>query len=349
MPSHEHAALDVAVIIVNYRSAALTIEGLASLQAERSGGALSIRAIVVDNASGDAAELERAIRERSLGDWVELLVAPRNGGFAYGNNLGIQQAYARGAPAYVYLLNPDAQIRPGAIGALVEFLGGHPSAGIVGSSFENADGSDWPIAFRFPTALSELLQGLQFGPLTRLLQRWEVARQMDRARAQPVDWISGASMMIRPAVLEQIGGLDENYFLYFEETDFCRRARQAGFETWYVPASRVMHIGGGITKVTERTHVLKRLPGYWFESRRRYFALSFGTARAMLIDAIALLANGLGVLQRVILRRSHRSIPYFTRDLARSSILWRRNRRLPPPRCFSPASSSSLPARASSA
>lgn len=330
MPRAEQRPVDVAVIIVNYRSAALTIEGLRSLQSERANPALAIRAVVVDNDSGDGAILERAIQERGFGSWVQLLVAPRNGGFAYGNNRGIELAYSRGAPGFVYLLNPDAQILPGAIAALVDFLQAHPAVGIVGSSFENADGSDWPIAFRFPTLISELLQGLQIGPLTRLLKRWEVAQQMDRSRAQSVDWISGASMMIRPTVLESIGGLDENYFLYFEETDFCRRARQAGFETWYVPASRVMHIGGGVTKVTERTHILKRLPGYWFESRRRYFAMSFGPVRAMLIDAVALAANGLGVLQRALLRRSQRSVPHFTRDLARSSILWRRNRGLPP-------------------
>lgn len=338
MSLHEQRAIDVAVIIVNYRSADMTVQSLASLYGERgidcAAGTLSIRAIVVDNASGDGPALERAISEHGWGDWVELLVAARNGGFAYGNNRGIERAYERGAPTYIYLLNPDAQVRRGAIGTLVDFLTEHPSASIVGGSFENVDGSDWPIAFRFPTLQSELLQGLQLRLLTRLLQRWEVPREMEQARAQPVDWISGASMMLRPAVLEAIGGLDENYFLYFEETDFCRRARQAGFETWYVPASRVMHIGSGVTKVHERTHVLKRLPDYWFDSRRRYFARSFGPARAMLIDAVAVAASGLGVLQRALRRRSYRNIPHFTRDLARSSIVWRRNRRLPPPQGF---------------
>jgi len=327
---------DVVVIIVNYRSADLTIQSLASLQSERADPALSIRAIVVDNASGDGAALERAIGERGWGTWAEVLIAPRNGGFAYGNNRGIEHAYAlRGAPAYFYLLNPDAQIRPGAISTLVQFLDAHPEVGIAGGRFENADGSDWPFAFRFPTLQSELLQGLQVTALYRLMRRWEVPRRMDPARAQAVDWVSGAAMLIRPALLETIGALDEQYFLYFEETDFCRRAWQAGFATWYVPASRVMHIGGGVTAV-ERVPALKRLPAYWFESRRRYFALSFGPGRAMLIDAIALACSGVGVLQRALRRRSHRNVPHFTRDLARSSILWRRNRRLPAPQCFAP-------------
>lgn len=339
-----HPPIDVTVIIVNYRSAHLTIEGLGSLQSERADAALSIRAIVVDNASGDAPALERAIADRGWREWVELLVAERNGGFAYGNNRGIERAYARGAPDYFYLLNPDAQIRPGAIRALVDFANAHPAAGILGGRFENVDGSDWPFAFRFPSLQSEFLQGLQLSVLYRLMRRWEVPRQMDATREQAVDWVSGASMLIRPALLEAMGGFDEQYFLYFEETDFCRRAWQAGFQTWYVPASRVMHIGGGVTEL-EQIPALKRLPGYWFESRRRYFALSFGPTRAMLIDAIALASSALGVLQRALRRRSDRNVPHFTRDLARSSILWRRNRALPAPRCFAPRQ----PARAASA
>lgn len=330
--------LDVAVIIVNYRSALLTLECLASLQAERAGASLRLRTIVVDNASGDAPELARAINARGWQDWVELLAAPRNGGFAYGNNRGLERIYARGRPSCVYLVNPDAQVLSGAITALAQFLETHPQVGIVGSSFQNADGSDWPIAFRFPTLASELIGGLQLGLVTRLLKNREVPQRMDR-RSQRVDWISGASMMVRPEVFETIGGMDENYFLYFEETDFCRRAASAGFQTWYVPDSRVIHIGGGITRVTERTDTPRRLPDYWFDSRRRYFALAFGEHHAMLIDAVALLASSLGSLKNVALRRRHALIPHFSRDLARNSILWPRNRSVPRAHCYLPPQS----------
>src|SRR5207249_111290 len=126
----------------------------------------------------------------------------------------------------------------------------------------------------------------------------------------------------------------ENYFLYYEETDFCLRAQRAGFPTWYVPESRVMHIAGQSTKVTELTDTPKRLPGYWFDSRRRYFAVSCGTLQAMLIDLIALLAYSLGWLKRVVLGRA--AIPYFVRDLARHSILWPGNRKFPAFRGFMP-------------
>jgi hypothetical protein len=257
---------------------------------------------------------------------VTLVRAPRNGGFAYGNNLAFRVAQENGTPDYFHLLNPDTLVRKGAIGALVRFLEMHPEVGIVGSSFENLDGSDWPIAFRFPSILSEIESGLQLGLASRILQRWAVAVQMSVV-PQPVDWVPGASMMIRPLVFDAIGGFDETYFLYFEETDFCFRAKKAGYSTWYVPESRIMHIAGESTKVTGAHAASKRLPPYWFESRRRYFMASNGTAHAIAVDIVAVLANVLGNLKRIAQRRTDRGVPHFLRDLAYHSVLWPRNRK----------------------
>jgi N-acetylglucosaminyl-diphospho-decaprenol L-rhamnosyltransferase len=323
--STSRADPDIAVVIVTYKSAQLTIDALRSVDAERSASRLRVRAVVVDNASGDLPDIARATQQNDWSSWLTLVNAPRNGGFAYGNNLGIAQAYAAGIPDYIYLLNPDTQVRPGGIAALVRFLNARADVGIAGSSFENLDGSDWPIAFRFPTIFSELDAGLQWGVASRLLKRWVVARVMTKT-AQPVDWICGASMMIRPAVLAATGGLDENYFLYFEETDFCRRARLAGHSTWYVPESRVMHIMGQSTNVTDTRQGLQRLPPYWFESRRRYYVRAFGIWRAAAIDLVALLANSIGHLKRVLQGRRRAGVPHYIRDLIRHSILWPRNR-----------------------
>jgi N-acetylglucosaminyl-diphospho-decaprenol L-rhamnosyltransferase len=291
----------------------------------------------VDNASGDATHVARAIEANGWSSWASVLVAPRNGGFAYGNNLGFERAYrhADGPPAYLHMVNPDTVLHRGAIGALVRFLEDHPGAGIAGSSFENADGSAWPIAFRFPCLLGELATGLDFGPATRLLRPWVSARQMSPV-PQPTDWVSGASMMVRRAVLESVGGLDENYFLYFEETDFCLRALRAGFPTWYVPASRVMHIAAQSTKVLERNIAPRRMPGYWFESRRRYFMARHGVAYAIAVDFIALPAHALGFVKRLLQRRSGRGIPHFVGDLARHSSLWPWHWKVPAARHFVP-------------
>lgn len=323
-------SVNVAVLTVSYKSAALTIESLRSVHAERVRAApeIDIRAIVVDNASGDHPLLTQAVAANGWGSWVTLLLAPRNGGFAYGNNLALRQAFAEQAPDYLQLLNPDAQVRPGAITALVRFLETHDSVGIGGSSFENRDGSDWPIAFRFPSLISELSAALHIGLVSRLLRRWQVPRHMSRT-AQAVDWVSGASMLIRAQVFTSIGGLDENFFLYFEETDFCRRAAAAGFATWYVPQSRVMHDAGQTTKVMERTGAPTRLPPWWFESRRRYFAVAFGMRRAILIDLLVALAYPIGLLKRLVLGRAASAVPHFYRDFLRHSILRSRNRAVP--------------------
>jgi N-acetylglucosaminyl-diphospho-decaprenol L-rhamnosyltransferase len=318
--------VDVAIAIVSFRSAELTIGCLHSIEAERSTPGLRIRVVVVDNASGDSPAIAEAIETNSWSSWVRLVQAPRNGGFAYGNNLAFRVANDDRPPDYFYLLNPDTLVREGAIGALVRFLDAHPDVGIVGSSLENLDGSEWPIAFRFPSILSELENGLQFGLASRILQRWAVPVEMSSV-PQPIDWVPGASMMCRPTVFDAIGGLDETYFLYFEETDFCFRAKRAGFPTWYVPESRVMHIAGQSTKVTERDVALKRLPSYWFESRRRYFVASYGTGYAMAVDVVAVLAHAVGHLKRIAQRRADRGVPYFLRDLAYHSALWPRNRR----------------------
>jgi hypothetical protein len=264
---------------------------------------------------------------------VTLVLAPKNGGFAYGNNLGIRTVYERGRPNYVYLLNPDTKVRPGAIAALVEFLEHHPQVGIAGGSFETEDGKEWPFAFRFPTLLTEIEHGVQLGFVTRCLPRWTVARSMNSV-AQPTDWISGASMMIRPAVLSAVGGLDENFFLYFEETEFCHRARRAGFSTWYVPESRVMHVIGKSTNVDEKTRFSRRLPGYWFDSRRRYFAITHDVGFAALIDIVAIASCLIGLSKRTLLRRP--STPHYIRDLLAHSVLLRKNRRIAPLKCYLP-------------
>lgn len=310
----------VGIVIVSYKSAALTVDCLASVAAERKTGGLGLRCVVVDNASGDEPVVAAAIAANGWQDWARVVVAPRNGGFAYGNNLGLKEVEREGRVDFVHLLNPDTVLRHGAIDALVEFLQRHPRAGIAGGTFENGDGSAWAIAFRFPTLLSEFEQGVKMGLVSRLLSRSRVAMEMGATEA-PADWISGASMMIRRQVFDRIGGLDERFFLYFEETEFCHRAKAAGFEVWYVPASRVVHIAGQSTKVTERNVGPRRLPGYWFDSRRLFFTLTHGPAYAAAADAMAIVAGGLGLLKSALLGRLNDHVPHFLRDLLGHSAL----------------------------
>src|SRR3981189_291643 len=154
-------AIEIAVVIVTYKSAQLAIECLVSIQAERATQDLKMRVGVVDNASGDLPQIRQAVERNGWSSWVTLVLAPTNGGFAYGNNLGIRSAYELSRPDYVCLLNPDTQVRRGALAKLVDFLEKHPQVGIAGSSFETEHGEDWPFAFRFPPLMSAVAHGMQ--------------------------------------------------------------------------------------------------------------------------------------------------------------------------------------------
>lgn len=313
----------VVIAIVNYRTAQLTISCLRSLAQELQ-TMPNTQVVVVDNNSGNGSveAIQQAIEQEGWSQWARLLASPQNGGFSYGNNLVIRPALASETPPdYLWVLNPDTEIRPGALQKLVEFMQDHPQAGICGSSFEEANGDPWPIAFRFPTLLSELESGLRLGFVSKLLSRWCVAQVMTDQPAQ-VDWLPGASMLIRRQVFETVGLMDEGYFLYFEETDFCLQAVRQGWQCWYVPESRVMHIAGQSTGVTAATDQPKRLPQYWFDSRRRYFVKNHGRFYAAIVDA--LWAAGFVVWRgrRLVQQKPDSDPPYLLQDILKNSAIF---------------------------
>jgi N-acetylglucosaminyl-diphospho-decaprenol L-rhamnosyltransferase len=312
----------VLVVIVNYKTATLTVACLRSLAAEV---ALHpwIKVTVVENDSGDGAVLAASIRANGWGDWVSLTLTERNGGFSYGNNRGIAPALRWSEPPdYFLILNPDTEVRTGAIRALADFLDEHPRVGIAGSSFEFEDGSAWPIAFRFHSALGQFEQGIRLGSVTRLLCKLTVARTMGAEPAE-VDWVAGASMMIRRQVVRDIGLMDEGYFLYFEEADYCLQARRAGWPCWYVPQSRVMHMCGQSTGVSSRDNKLKRMPAYWFASRSRYFVKNHGLAYARIADVAFGVGLALWNLRRILTRHPQVDPPGMLADFWRSSVLFK--------------------------
>jgi N-acetylglucosaminyl-diphospho-decaprenol L-rhamnosyltransferase len=312
---------DLAIIVVNYNALDLTIDCIASLVADPALPART-RIVVADNASpaGDAARLREAISEHGWGERVTLVAHARNGGFAFGNNRAIAAADEAFGPSRLYLLlNPDTWVRPGAVAKLVTFLDTHPEAGIAGSRLEDPDGTPQACAFRFPGAASELESSICIGLVTRLLERWRVAPRMPDHPSE-VDWVSGASLMVKRAVIEEIGLLDEAYFLYYEELDFCLRAAKAGYSCWHVPESRVVHLVGQSTGVTRRDPVRDRRPSYWFRSRRRYFVKHHGRAYALLAD-LAWLAGQSGFRLRQVLARRPAPEPRLMRDFVKHSWL----------------------------
>lgn len=311
----------LAIIILNYRTPKLTVDCLHSLVEEVT-SLPDIRVIVVDNASNDGSvEIIQTAVTTENWNWVTVLPLDHNGGYAAGNNAAIRSLLASDQPPnYVLLLNPDTVVHPGAVSALVNFMDKHPQVGIAGSRLEDPDGTPQRSAFRFPSVLSELNDGLRLGVVTQLLSKWIVAPPVSEVACQ-TDWVAGASMIVRHQVFDTIGLMDEKYFLYYEEVDFCLAAHRAGWICWYVPESRVIHFVGQSSGITDTKQKPKRRPAYWFDSRRRFFVKNYGWAYAVLTELVWASSFAAWRLRRVIQRKPDDDPPNFLQDFLLNSVL----------------------------
>jgi N-acetylglucosaminyl-diphospho-decaprenol L-rhamnosyltransferase len=278
-------ALRVVVVTVNHRSATLVTHSLEALAAERD-GAVDLRVVVVDNDSGDGSvDVIRAfIEENEWDEWISIVASPTNRGFAAGNNTAIRPLLAGTTrPDYFFLLNPDAYVCAGATATMIDFMDSRPEVGIVGSQLKLPTGDEWPFSFRFPNVLGEFEQGARSATVSRLLQRKKMVVTAPRV-ATEVDWVAGAAMMIRANVFESAGLMDESYFLYFEETDLCLRARNAGWVVCYLPEAAVVHHFGGSTGLSVNNMSTQPLLPSWFDSRVHYYRKHHGLLYAGLAD-----------------------------------------------------------------
>jgi GT2 family glycosyltransferase len=317
-----HIQPELLIVIVNYRTAELTIDCLRSLS-EEVAAVPKTHVVVVDNQSGDNSveAIAQAIDSHGW-SWASLMPSHQNGGFAAGNNLAIYPALtSERPPRYFLLLNPDTVVRPGAVQALVEFMDAHPIVGIAGSRLEDPDGTPQRSAFRFPSLWSELDSGLRWGVVSRLLQAWTVAPPVPD-QAEPADWVAGASMIVRREVFEQAGLMDDGYFMYYEEVDFCLQAQEIGWDCWYVPASRVVHLVGQSSGVTVTKQRPKRRPTYWFESRQRYFLKNYGWMYAAFADVFWMTGYAIWQWRSRLQGKPVVDPPYLLNDFCRTSILW---------------------------
>jgi N-acetylglucosaminyl-diphospho-decaprenol L-rhamnosyltransferase len=311
----------VAVSIVSYGTADLIAKALPALLAELSGFA-AWHVVIVDNASpGNDADRMAAHLIETDESRVHLVCSPINGGFAAGNNVALNAFKALDwTPDCVLLLNPDAEIRPGAINEMVRVMASAPRIGVVGAVLENEDGSTWSAAFNFPTLMGEFARGAGVGPIMR---RWPVlARHAEGATAPvKVDWVSGAAMLIRQEVIDGIGGMDEDYFLYFEEIDYMLQATRAGWQIWHAPAAKVLHVAGASTGIVGGLPKEGRMPTYWFDSWRRYFEKNHGTGYARAAAAAKLTGLGVGTALRRLRGRTGRLSPGFASEFVRRCLL----------------------------
>ncbi|TQV74595.1 glycosyltransferase family 2 protein [Aliikangiella marina] len=265
--------MKVAISIVNYKTPQLVVDCLDSVlqEMQRLDG---IEVFLVDNLSQDDSveTFRQYIEQNHCHNKIHLIEADRNGGFSYGNNLAIKSAMShKSQPDFIYLLNPDTILHKEGIVNLVHFMEANPKVGIAGGSLVGPDGEEQGAPRRFPSILSELETSARLGAISKALDKHVVPLPLSEKPFE-CDWVSGASMMIRRQVVESIGCMDEGYFLYFEEVDYCFQAKSAGFQIWYVPDSVITHIEGAATGVNQR----KRRGKYWYDSRRRYFVVNYG-------------------------------------------------------------------------
>lgn len=261
----------LSIVIVNYRTPVFVIDCLGTLLPELSD--LAARVVVTDNNSGDDSPeiIRNWLTTHDPDNRVLLVQSATNSGFSGGNNIGIQALKA----SFYLLLNSDTLVRPGSVRSLLETAKKFPEAGLVSPRLEWPDGRGQESCFRFHTPYSELIGSAQTGHIDRFLKKHIVAMPVQDQIARP-QWTSFACVLIRGEVFDRIGLLDDGYFMYFEDVEFCHRARRAGWDIVHNPKARVIHLRGGSSPVKERTRQKKRLPKYFHESRARFFYQLYG-------------------------------------------------------------------------
>jgi GT2 family glycosyltransferase len=233
----------------------------------------ALEIIVVDNASTD--DTAQMIRDQYPA--VRLIALDSNLGFAGGNNRGIAAA---GGQA-ILLLNSDTKVLPGAISTLLAYLEDHPQTGVVGPRLLNENGTVQPSRRRFPTLPILFLEStwLQSLAPARSLRRFYM-EDVPESPPHSVDWITGAAMLVRPEVIDQVGALDDGYFMYSEELDWCHRIKDAGWDIAFTPAAEIVHYGGKSSdQVVPARHI------YFQASKVRYTRKFHGRLMAEVLRA----------------------------------------------------------------
>lgn len=260
----------LSVCIVNFNTCSDLDKCLNSILNSES--SITFEVIVVDNASQDGS-VEMV---RNKYPWVHLIINTVNRGFAAANN----QALIASCGRYMLLLNPDTIVHPGALDSLVQFMDAHPDAGGIGPKLLNADGSLQYSCRAFPTLIAGMFRNT---PLDRLFPSNRFSREYlladhDHNEPMEVDWVSGAAMMVRREVLQTVGMLDEDYFMYCEDMDWCWRMRQVGWKVYYVPTAVITHtIGRSSDQVLVPVlyHRHRSMLRFYLKNYRRRYPLIF--------------------------------------------------------------------------
>ncbi len=260
--------LDLTVVVVNWNVRDLLRRCLHSVLAH----AIRLEIIVVDNASSDGS----AAMVRAEFPSVRLIANEENRGFTAATNQGLALAQGR----YLLLLNPDTEVVGDALATMVHYMDAHPKVGALGPQLRYPDGSRQPSRRRFPTFATALVESTviqEWWRDNRFLRRYYMADTPDDA-IQAVDWVVGACLLVRREVYDQVGGLDEGFFMYSEELDWCRRIKEAGWQVVYLPTATIIHHEGRSSEqVVPARHI------HFQSSKVRYFRKHHGALQAGLL------------------------------------------------------------------
>jgi GT2 family glycosyltransferase len=278
--------VDLTVVVVSWNVRDLLRRCLSSIfevrrsieDAESSSPALRTETIVVDNASVDGSV--QMVRDEFPD--VHLITNDINRGFTAANNQGLAQSCGR----YLLLLNPDTQIVDDALATMVGFMDANPAVGALGPQLRYPDGSLQSSRRRFPTFSTALVESTvvqEWWTDNHILRRYYMVDTLDDA-IQQVDWVVGACLLVRRQIYEDIGGLDEGFFMYSEELDWCRRIKDRGWEVVYLPTATVVHHEG---KSSEQVVPARHI--HFQSSKVRYFRKYHGSFQAELLRCFLLL------------------------------------------------------------
>ena len=264
--------MDLSILIVNWNTREMLRDCLTSLYDTITD--LEFETIVVDNNSTDGSQ----DMVRQSFPQVQLIENTENVGFARANNQAIEASQGR----YVLLFNTDAFAQPGAIRAMLTYTDGYPDIGVAGAHLLNADGSFQASHTRFPTLWREFLILSGLGRL--FFGKWYPSHGPDKSIAvTDADYVEGACMLVRREALDQVGGLDEGFYMYAEEVDWCLRMRRAGWRVVYLPQTRIIHLGGGSSKGNKGN---TRREAMLYRSRVRFFRIHYGPVQAALLKGL---------------------------------------------------------------
>ena len=287
----------LSIIIVSYNTREITLDCLRTLYAELEAPSLeagdqdasiafdrsTAKVIVVDNASSDGSPA--AIR--AAFPQVRLLQNEKNAGFGAANN----QAMSGAGGDFFLLLNSDAFPKPGAIRALLAHLRAHPEIGLVGPRLLNPDGTLQLSCFRFPSPAGIWAENLWLSALLPNHPSLGYYRRWAHDEERRVDFVIGACLLVRRAVYLEVGGFDEDFFMYQEETDWQRRMQDRGWRVGFTPAASVTHLGGA-SGASEKA----RINGHFFESMERYLWKHYGAAGLLSLKLSMLVGCSLRLL-----------------------------------------------------